>query len=403
MWLSPDTRNDPMRNSLERKMKLARYSGQLSLLALAVLMSASAVAQDGEWYGGFNLGQSRAVIDNAGITRGLLGNGLTITSIDDKNKDTGFKLLGGYQYNRNFALEAGYFDLGKFGYTATTTPTGTLRGEIKLRGLNFDAVGFLPFNEKFSGFGRVGATYVEASDNFTATGAVNVSDPSPSKRDVNFKVGLGLQYDFTPKLAMRLEAERYRVNDAVGNHGDIDLFSVGLILRFGKKAPEPAPYTPPPPPPEPVAVAPEPVVVAAVVAPVVVQPVKRVLRKVTISVDSDFDFNKSSLNPAGKQVLDQFLADLPGMNYSHIAITGNTDRIGSDAYNMKLSVKRAEVVQSYLVATGGLAADKLVTTGVGKTEPETKPGTCVGNKITKELIKCLQPDRRVDIEVHGTR
>jgi OOP family OmpA-OmpF porin len=230
-----------------------------------------------------------------------------------------------------------------------------------------------------------------------------VSDPSPSKRDVNFKVGLGLQYDFTPKLAMRLEAERYRVNDAVGNHGDIDLFSVGLILRFGKKAPEPAPYTPPPPPPEPVAVAPEPVVVAAVVAPVVVQPVKRVLRKVTISVDSDFDFNKSSLNPAGKQVLDQFLADLPGMNYSHIAITGNTDRIGSDAYNMKLSVKRAEVVQSYLVATGGLAADKLVTTGVGKTEPETKPGTCVGNKITKELIKCLQPDRRVDIEVHGTR
>jgi OOP family OmpA-OmpF porin len=343
------------------------------------------------------------VIDNAGITRGLLGNGLTITSIDDKNKDTGFKLLGGYQYNRNFALEAGYFDLGKFGYTATTTPTGTLRGEIKLRGLNFDAVGFLPFNEKFSGFGRVGATYVEASDNFTATGAVNVSDPSPSKRDVNFKVGLGLQYDFTPKLAMRLEAERYRVNDAVGNHGDIDLFSVGLILRFGKKAPEPAPYTPPPPPPEPVAVAPEPVVVAAVVAPVVVQPVKRVLRKVTISVDSDFDFNKSSLNPAGKQVLDQFLADLPGMNYSHIAITGNTDRIGSDAYNMKLSVKRAEVVQSYLVATGGLAADKLVTTGVGKTEPETKPGTCVGNKITKELIKCLQPDRRVDIEVHGTR
>jgi OOP family OmpA-OmpF porin len=136
---------------------------------------------------------------------------------------------------------------------------------------------------------------------------------------------------------------------------------------------------------------------------VVVPPPKRILRKVTISVDSDFDFNKSNLSPSGKQVLDQFLVDLPGMNYSHIAVTGHTDRIGSDAYNMKLSVRRAEVVQNYLVATGGIAAEKLVTSGVGKTEPETKPGTCVGDKVTKALIKCLQPDRRVDIEVHGTR
>jgi OmpA-OmpF porin, OOP family len=397
-----------MQNSLERNMKLARTSARMTLVALAVLASPLAMAQNSTqdilgWYGGLSAGQSRAVIDDAKITSGLLGSGLTTTSIDDKNRDTGYKVFGGYQFNPNFSLEGGYFDLGKFGFTSTTTPAGTLRGEIKLRGLNLDAVGKLPFTEKLSGIGRVGLTYNDAQGSFGSTGAVPVPDPSPSKRDTNYKFGLGLQYDFTPTLAMRLEAERYRVNDAVGSRGDIDLVSVGLILRFGKKEQERVVYAPAPAPePAPVAKAAEPTPVAVVAAaPIVVAPVPKVLHRVTISVDSDFDFDKSSLNAGGKKVADKFLVDLKGMNYTHIAVTGNADRIGTKDYNMKLSKRRADVVQNYLVAAGGIAASKIVATGVGESQPETGLHDCDKAKSNKALISCLQPDRRVDIEVHG--
>ena len=193
-------------------MKLARASGTLGLAALAVIASPFAVADDSGWYGGVNIGRSRANIDDERITSSLVGQGSTTTSITDDNRDTGYKLFGGYKFNRNFALEGGYFNLGRFGYTATTTtgPAGTLTGNIKLQGLNLDAVGILPITEKFSAFGRVGMNYAEARDNFASTGNVPVlANPNPSKREANYKFGAGLQYDFTQSLGMRLEAERY--------------------------------------------------------------------------------------------------------------------------------------------------------------------------------------------------
>ena len=220
---------------LEKNMKFARASGTLGMVALAVVASPFAVAQDSVWYGGLNIGQSRARIADARISAELLGGGLTTTSITHDDRDTGYKLYGGYKFNKNFSLEGGYFNLGKFGFTATTAPLGTLRGDIKLQGLNLDAVGILPINEKFSAFGRFGLNYAQARDTFAGTGSVTVANPSPSKRDTNYKLGLGLQYDFTEAFGLRAEAERYRINDAVGNKGDIDLFSVGLVYRFGGK------------------------------------------------------------------------------------------------------------------------------------------------------------------------
>ena len=216
-------------------MKLQRTSGTLGLVALALIASPFAVADDSGWYGGFNVGRSRADIDDARIQAQFLAAPLVTTSIRDDNRDIGYKLFGGYQLNKNFALEGGYFNLGKFGFTATTAPLGTLRGDIKLQGLNLDAVGILPINEKFSAFGRFGLNYAQARDTFAGTGSVTVANPSPSKRDTNYKLGLGLQYDFTEAFGLRAEAERYRINDAVGNKGDIDLFSVGLVYRFGGK------------------------------------------------------------------------------------------------------------------------------------------------------------------------
>lgn len=364
--------------------KWVRTSGTVGLATLAGIASPVAVADDSGWYGGANIGQSRAKIDDARITSGLLAGGLTTTSINDDDRDTGYKIFGGYRLNKYFALEGGYFNLGRFGFTSTTIPTGSLTGKIKLQGLNFDAVGILPLAERFSAFGRVGVNYAEAKDNFSSTGAVSTpADPNPSKRDANYKVGLGLQYDLTQSLGMRVEAERYRIDDAVGNKGDIDLISVGLVYQFGGKTPAPAPR----------AAAPEPVAAAPAPTP----------RKVTFSADSLFDFDKAIVKPAGKQALDKFTADLRSSEFDVIAVTGHTDRIGSHAYNLELSARRAEAVKAYLVESAGIPAGKIAARGVDGSNPVTKPNDCVGNTVTKQLIACLQPDRRVEVEVTATR
>src|SRR5580698_2338980 len=214
---------------MEKNMKVKRTAGTLGLMALMAASSPLAMADASPWYVGANLGQSRAKIDDAGISNDQLGNGFTTTSISDDDNHSGYKIFGGLQLNKNFALEAGYFDLGRFGFTANTQPSGTLTGSTKVKGLNFDVVGILPFTENFSGFGRLGLDYTDAADSFDGNGFVSVRDSKPSKRDTSYKFGLGLQYAFTRSFGGRLEAERYRIDPADGNKGDIDLFSAGVI------------------------------------------------------------------------------------------------------------------------------------------------------------------------------
>ncbi len=222
-------------------MKLVKAAGALCLATLAVFSSPWALAQDSGWYAGANLGSASTSIDGAKINSGLVGNWFNSSTTVKDEHSTGYKVFGGYRLDKNFALEGGYFDLGSFGYTATTVPAGTLNGTIKITGLNLDLVGTMPLNEKFSAFGRVGLNYAHTRDSFSSTGAVLVGNPNPSKSDANYKLGLGLQYALTESLAVRAELERYRVNDALGSRGNIDLVSAGLIYRFGDKAQAPTP------------------------------------------------------------------------------------------------------------------------------------------------------------------
>ncbi|MBA2658631.1 MAG: OmpA family protein [Nitrosospira sp.] len=124
--------------------------------------------------------------------------------------------------------------------------------------------------------------------------------------------------------------------------------------------------------------------------------------KVSLSADELFDFNKATLKPGGKQALDDLVDKLKGVKYDTIVAIGYADRIGSDAYNKKLSLRRAEAVKAYLVKQKGIAADRVFTDGKGEANPVTGD-SCKGNKKTKTLIECLQPDRRVEVEVAGTR
>lgn len=385
-------------------MKIKKQaSGLLGLAALAAFSATPVLAQvpASGWYGGASVGRSATTIDDDRISSGLLGQGLGGVSIDDRDRATGYKLFGGYQITPNIGVEGGYFDLGKTGYTATTVPAGTLSGDMRLKGLNLDLVGTLPLAGKLSALGRVGVTSIRASDNFSAAGAVRMpyANASPSQRSTNLKVGLGLMYDITDSLAVRAEAERYRLKDAVGNRGHADLYSVGLIYRFGatpqpvRAAATPAPVyvaAAPPPAPAPVASPPPP------------PPAPPAPMRVSLSADSLFDFDKSVIKPAGRASLDKLAGDLRGISYDAIRVTGHTDRFGSHDYNIKLSTRRAEAVAAYLVKSG-VATGKISARGVNGDGPVTQPGDCKGSKPTPAVVACLQPDRRVDVEVTGTR
>ena len=123
--------------------------------------------------------------------------------------------------------------------------------------------------------------------------------------------------------------------------------------------------------------------------------------KITVAADALFDFNKAVLRPEGKAKLDEVVAKAKAIKLEVILAVGHTDRIGGDAYNQKLSEKRAAAVKEYLVSKG-IDANRVYTEGKGKKQPVTGD-KCKGNKKSAALVACLQPDRRVDIELVGTK
>lgn len=380
----------------------------LGLAGITSLLAGTALAQqDGYYYGGIGVGQSQSQIDEQRTAASLLAPGVGITGLSRDDKVTAYKLFGGYQFTPNFALEGGYFNLGKIGFQSTTAG-GTLNGQYEVEGLNLDLVGTAPLGSGWGAFGRLGAQYANTRSSFNGTGTGVPSDPGPSERQTNLKVGLGLQYEFNPSVILRGEAERYRVRDGMGNLGDVNVFSLALVFPFGRTParvrPAPPAYVaqaaPPPAPAEVVTPAPVAETPAPAPAPVAVAPAPK---RVQLSADSLFGFNQSSVSPEGRTALDALLKDLEGTQFDVVLVEGHTDRIGSAAYNQKLSLQRAQAVKDYLVSAGGLDAAKVTAVGKGESNPVTQPGDCKGNKATPALIACLQPDRRVVVEVSGMR
>lgn len=123
--------------------------------------------------------------------------------------------------------------------------------------------------------------------------------------------------------------------------------------------------------------------------------------KLTLAADALFDFDKAVLRPEGKAKLDELVEKVKSIKLEVIIAVGHADRLGSAAYNQKLSEKRAAAVKAYLVSKG-LEPNRVYTEGKGKTQPKTKADECKGAK-SKKVIACLQPDRRVEIEVIGTK
>lgn len=397
-------------------MTLSKLNARTSLLALAALASAGLHAQEPAMntglYVGIGAGESKAHLDNALISQNLLGSGAAVNAVTSDQKETGYKAFVGFPINSNWAVETGYFDLGRFGFDANTSPAGTLTGSSRIKGLNLDIVGTLPITDRWSLLGRVGAAYAQTKGTFSGTGVGAIPNTETNKRETNYKYGFGTQYAFTPALTLRLEGERYRVNDSVGHRTHVDLMTLGLVYRFGGPSPvAKTAYTPYVAPmaepvykaPPVVAQAPAPVVMPAPVPAPMPMPAPKPVVKVKLAADSLFGFDQDSLQADGKQALDKLLMELKEVNVESVQVTGHTDRLGAKAYNDKLSTRRAEAVRNYLIQVGGMSAAKVTATGVGSEQPESSTNDCKGMKASQALITCLRVDRRVDIQVLGSQ
>jgi OmpA-OmpF porin, OOP family len=152
---------------------------------------------------------------------------------------------------------------------------------------------------------------------------------------------------------------------------------------------------------EPVAqAAPEP---APIAAPIAAAPPRPVIEKLTLSSDVLFEFGKATLKDEGKQKLDELAGRLDGANVEEVVATGHADRIDTEKRNQKLSEERANAVKVYL-ADKGIDPQLVKAEGKGESQPVTdcrKMGA--ERSANKKLVNCLQPDRRVEIEVFGTR
>lgn len=124
------------------------------------------------------------------------------------------------------------------------------------------------------------------------------------------------------------------------------------------------------------------------------------LKRFTLAADALFDFDKAVLKPAGKTALSDLATKIKDAPVDAIAITGHTDSFGSDAYNNRLSLRRAEAVKAHLVSQG-VAANKITVDGRGKRDLKIDPKSCKGKR--KAQIACQQPNRRVEVELTGTR
>ncbi len=294
---------------------------------------------------------------------------------------------------------------GGLGYNRASEDTGIagVGGRYKQTTLGLDAL-YMFSRDSFRPFLLAGLGAARNNVDYTLPGF----DVNGKKTSWLANVGLGAQYLFNDSFGLQADLRhqwsRAKVkidNGVVGasDSGTIGntLFNLGGIFRFGAPAPvpvaavepEPAPVAAPAPAPEPApAPAPEPVVC------------KPTTETITVGAEKLFGFDKAALKAEGKAALDEAAAKIKANpEIKAVIVTGHTDRIGSDAYNQKLSERRAKQVADYLVGQG-VDSSLISAEGKGESEPVVQ---CTGNKATKKLIECLQPNRRVEIRAEGTK
>jgi OOP family OmpA-OmpF porin len=220
--------------------------------------------------------------------------------------------------------------------------------------------------------------YAYVRDSFEGSGAVVVLQPRYSQDAVNYKFGAGLQFALSERLRIRAEAERYRIDDPVRDKADIDLFSIGVVYRFGgataaiaKGVPESSP------PPAESAPAAEP---ALVVVPVVAPE-----QQYCTILDIEFEINQDQIQREEREKLSVVGIFMRKYPQTTAVIEGHTDDVGSAADNLKLSQDRAQSVVSYLMANFDIAPARLQAVGYGDTRPRADNKTELGKRLNRRI------------------
>lgn len=206
-------------------------------VSIALFSMQAAQAQDAQgaqgWYAGIKGGVGHSSQSGNDIDNTLAKQGISASTDTDK-RDTIYALDLGYQFHKNFALEAGYVDLGKYKFDSNISAPAadTASGNYRVKGWTTSAVGILPLQNGFSAYGKVGMIFADTQFNAGSdSGATNID--STSKSSTRPLYGVGMSYDFSKQVVGKAEWTRY---DGLGNNdtgkSDIDTYTVGVAYKF---------------------------------------------------------------------------------------------------------------------------------------------------------------------------
>ena len=220
-----------------KKKQVARNAfGSVLILAFTAVPGAFAADEKG-WYLGAGLGQSKVSINEGAINAAAIAAGFTAASTTSDEKGDAWKLFGGYQFTKNWAVEFAYMDAGKFSADTTATgPAGRFKLEWAGKGWSLAGVGTAMVSDNFGVFGKLGAFSWDLDYKCSAVSgaAVCVAPTNRSASGTDLTYGVGLKYNLTKQTSLRVEWEQFKDvgNDATGGKGDIDLITVGIQYKL---------------------------------------------------------------------------------------------------------------------------------------------------------------------------
>ena len=354
----------------------------LVVAGLAAASVAQAAPQENTFYAGVKAGQASFHDGIKANTDATNPRSLDFGTGYNRNSFT-YGVFGGYQIlnrdNLGLAVELGYDDFGRVKFK----DAGKVAAKHTNHGTHLSLKGSYEVLNGLDVYGKAGVALVRSDYKFynTENGARDHKAGRHSLRTSGL-FAVGAEYAVLPELAVRLEYQwltrvgKYRTqttnNSSVDHNPWIGSINAGVSYRFGQGA-----------------------VAAPAMAPEVVS------KTFNLNSDVTFAFGKANLKPQAQATLDGIYGEIAQVHSAKVAVAGYTDRIGSDAGNLKLSQRRADTVANYLVQKG-VATNAISATGYGKANPVTG-ATCDQVKGRKALIACLAPDRRVEIAVNGTK
>lgn len=207
-----------------------------TVTSLATLvLAALAFPVHAQWYVGGAVGQSEASIGTGARNDQLFELGFDNASTSSDDKATAFRAFGGYRFNRYFAAELGYVDLGRYELRSTVAPAGTLDSSMRIRGADLSALGLLPIGDRFTLFGRVGVLGARTQSSFSSTGSVRLLGDSgnESERSSGVLYGAGVMADVASNLAVRIEyTEHRKLGDDLSGEFKARSITAGVQYRF---------------------------------------------------------------------------------------------------------------------------------------------------------------------------